>query len=381
MISNFKYLYIFLYIASALTTYQGLTSYSLTDVSGSVSFVVVTASSMLFVGIICFIQDKWHFTWSNINWHIKIFLIISVILLFIIIFFASTLYSIVNLSGVNPTLENMREITNKLNQLPLKLNQVTAPINHFYSQLNTYKKNSKYRADLEKQKLKEGPHYQANMQLARIAHTYSKKFEDIEEDNIKIIKRISGSIEDISKYRIWISKKKNNSQGQLNNDIYESHNEGQEILSYSQFVNKFEMLLLEIRSNLGKIQTSTSIHNTIDEIKNSISSPCQKLPDEKTALSWVREHSLQDQTLYILRIQQTKDECSNMMRSINKLQGKKIDDQSFINNISNLGILSPRKLIFLYPDLKAFALAIALDYGPFFLAFFLSIIGRKEDYN
>ncbi|KPA18359.1 membrane protein, partial [Candidatus Magnetomorum sp. HK-1] len=93
MISNFKYLYIFLYIASALTTYQGLTNYSLTDLSGSVSFVVVTASSLLFVGIICFIQDKWHLIWSNSYWYQKIFLIFSILLLFIIIFFASTLYS------------------------------------------------------------------------------------------------------------------------------------------------------------------------------------------------------------------------------------------------------------------------------------------------
>ena len=84
MISNFKYLYIFLYIASALTTYQGLTNYSLTDVSGSVSFVVVAASSLLFVGIICFIQDKWQLIWSNSYWYQKIILIISILLLFII---------------------------------------------------------------------------------------------------------------------------------------------------------------------------------------------------------------------------------------------------------------------------------------------------------
>ena len=297
-----------------------------------------------------------------------------------IIFFASTLYSIVNLSGVNPTLENMREITNKLNQLPLKLHQKTAPIRHFSSQLDTYKKNSKKRADLERQSLKEGPHYQANMQLAQITQTYSKKFRKIEYENEKIIKKISGSIEEISEYRIWISKKQSNSKNNFNNNIYDSHNDSQVALSYSQFINKFEMLLLDIRSQLGKIQFSASIHNAADEIKSSISSPCQKLPDEKTALSWVREHSLQDQRLYILRIQQTKDECNNMVRSIDRLQGDNFD-QTYMQSLTKLEIFSPRKLIFLYPDLKAFALAIALDYGPFFLAFFLSIIGRKEEYN
>jgi len=376
MVSKYKYLYSLLYIASALTTYKGLTTYSLEETSSLVYLIVIVSLSLLFVVSICLIEEKWYDVWKKSGFFLKIALFIAMIFLITTIFICSTLYSIVNISGVNPTLENMSEITNQVSQLPLKINQRIERIESFHRQLKVYSKSAHKRANNEKAELNEGPHYEANMFLAKKTKEYSILFRDIYEKNNKTLKYINSSIEELSKYRIWIYDSKNNIITKQNLSEFSTHNK-QERISYTQLCHKFTTILNKIKRYLGQIRFTIS-PAIVNEINSDIEECLKTIPTKEEARYKVRNHDLKKQEKYLRRIQKTKYECKKMLNTLNYLKEDK-QNTPFLKQILSLDIQLPRKLIFLYPDPKAFGLGIALDFGPLLLALFISISNRKED--
>ena len=368
--SNLRYyskiLYACLFLASSFTTYQGLTQYSiLGDAPNFMYGFIVLSVTIGFFLLVSYIQDHGHELKCKLGlvWYILINIFILVF-----IFISSTIYSAVFISGSEPTNREMQRISITLSHLVRTLGNEMDIYESLNNDFAIYSKNAHKRADREEEAYGEGPHHEINIMLhnhlssagqtfKRVIRNNEKRFNEIKKDLSKLISH---------KNKIAGNEPSSATEGAIHRDS--------QPLNFIQYQNQFITLLEDIKNEINSLDfilTESFLNQRITEIESDAANIPMVL--ERAKLNRVNL-SPKELANYIARIEQTQTDCEKIISYLNSLKLQPEKREKIIEEIGALRLRSANVLVFTYFDLKAFGMAMALDFIPFFLAYLLSII-------